>query len=176
MRLYVARHGETQWNVENKVCGSTDIPLTERGLEQAKALAAKVAEIKPDVIIASTMIRARQTAGFAAELCGLEVQTDGRLVEQDFGTFEGADRFDPEFQKLRRYFACRFPSGESVLEMAHRVYSFLEELPGRYPDQTVLLVCHGSVSRAIRTYFVDMTTDEYFNYLPDNGQLVEYEI
>ena len=176
MRLFVARHGETQWNLEDKVCGSTDLPLTEKGLAQAQALADKVAAIKPDVIVASTMLRARQTAAASARRCGSEIITDGRFVEQEFGSFEGASRFDPEFLARRRDFAARFPGGESILEVAHRVYSGLEDLKARYPGKTVLLVCHGSVSRIIRTYFADMPNEEFFTYLPGNGELVYYEL
>lgn len=176
MRIFVARHGETQWNLENKVCGSTDLPLTEKGLAQAEALAEKAAQVKPDVIIASSMIRAQQTAGAVARRLGMEIITEPRLVEQDFGTSEGVDRKDPDFVVRRRWCSAKFPEGESIFQLVHRVYSVLDELPEKYPDQTVLLVCHGSVSRAIRTYFVDMTTEEYFNYLPDNGELVEYTL
>lgn len=176
MRIFVARHGETQWNLENKVCGSTDLPLTEKGLAQAQALAEKAVQVKPDVIIASSMLRAQQTAGAVAHRLGMEIVTEPRLVEQDFGTSEGVDRKDPDFVVRRRWCSAKFPQGESIFQMVHRVYSVLDELPGKYPDKTVLLVCHGSVSRAIRTYFVDMTTEEYFGYLPDNGELVEYTL
>lgn len=176
MRIYVARHGETQWNLENKVCGSTDLPLTEKGLAQAELLAEKVEQIKPDIIIASPMLRARQTAGAVARRLNMQILTDERLVEQDFGTSEGVDRKDPDFVVRRRWCSAKFPQGESIFQMIHRVYSVLDELRVKYPDKTVLLVCHGSVSRAIRTYFVDMTTDEYFNYLPDNAELVEYNM
>lgn len=175
MRLYVARHGQTQWNLEDKVCGSTDLPLTDRGLEQAEALAKIVAALKPDVIIASTMLRARQTAQPSAEACGLPLLTDERIREQDFGTFEGVARLDPEFRALRRNYMYRFPGGESTVQVIHRVYSLLDELRVRYPEKTVLLVCHGSVSRAIRTYFVSMTNEMYSGYYQGNGELAAYE-
>lgn len=174
MVLYVARHGQTQWNLEDKVCGSTDLSLIELGLQQAQSLVQKVVQVKPDVIISSTMLRARQTAQASCEACGISLITDERIVEQDFGTFEGASRFDEEFQTRRRDFAAAFPKGESMLQMCHRVYSFLDEIIEMYKDKTVVVICHGSVARMIRTYFVDMTNDEYFRYLPENAQLVQY--
>lgn len=174
MVLYVARHGQTQWNLEDKVCGSTDLPLTELGLQQARILTDQVVKVKPDVIISSTMLRARQTAQGSCEACGLELITDSRIVEQDFGTFEGASRFDPEFQVRRRNFAAKFPQGESMLQMCHRVYSFLDELAEKYAGRKVVVVCHGSVARMMRTYFADMTNEEYFHYLPGNAELTEY--
>lgn len=176
MALFVARHGQTQWNLEDKVCGSTDLPLTELGLDQARQLSEYVRKTHPDVIIASTMLRARQTAQASAENCGLEILTDARIVEQDFGTFEGVHRKDPQFQINRRNFPYKFPQGESLLQVVHRVYDFLDELRENYAGKTVLVVCHGSVSRVIRTYFVDMTTEEFFHYLPDNAELVEYPL
>lgn len=174
MRLYVARHGQTQWNLEDKVCGSTDLPLTDLGLSQARELAKKAAQIRPDVIIASTMLRARQTAGAAAVLCGVEVLTDERIREQDFGEFEGAGRLDEQFRSVRVNFPYHFPGGESTLRLVQRVYNFLDDVKARFAGKTVLVVCHGSVSRVIRTYFENMTNEEYFRYLPGNGELVEY--
>ena len=78
MRLYVARHGQTQWNLEDKVCGRTDLPLTEVGLEQARLLAERTKDLKIDVIISSPMLRARQTAAPTAALHALEVLVDHR--------------------------------------------------------------------------------------------------
>lgn len=176
MILYVARHGQTQWNLEYKVCGSTDLPLTEEGLRQADVLAEKVVQVKPDVIISSTMIRAMQTAQASCNACGLELITDNRIVEQDFGTYEGIGRFDPEFKTKRRNFAYVFPQGESMMRMGHRVYSFLDDIREKYADKTVVVVCHGSVARMMRTYFISMENEEYFGYLPENAELVKYEI
>ena len=62
MKLYVARHGETEWNALNKVCGRTDLPLTEKGFQQAEKLAERTENLGIDIIIASPMLRARQTA------------------------------------------------------------------------------------------------------------------
>ena len=176
MRLYVARHGQTQWNQENKVCGRTDLPLTETGLEQAKLLAERTKDLKIDVILSSPMLRARQTAVPAASLHGLEILVDERLTEQDYGIYEGVSRFDEGFLAYKRHFAFRYPGGESMMDVAHRVYSLLEEIKERYAGKNVLLVCHGGVCRVIRTYFEDMTNDEYFHYSEDNANVREYEL
>lgn len=63
MKLYVARHGETEWNRLNKVCGRTDSPLTDKGLQQAQLLAERLDSCSIDVIIASPLSRAQETAG-----------------------------------------------------------------------------------------------------------------
>lgn len=174
MKLFVARHGETAWNAEYRVCGRTDLPLTERGLEQAQTLARLTLGRGIDVIVASPMLRAVQTARPAAELLGLPVQTDRRLMEQNFGIYEGVPRNDPAFLANKRQFCVRYPGGESMMDLASRVYAVLEELKMLYPDKNVLIVCHGAVCRTIRSYFQDMTNEAYFSYSPENAALEEY--
>ena len=176
MKLYVARHGETAWNAENKICGRTDLPLTDRGIRQAKALAENMAGIPIERIIASPMIRAQQTAAAVSEVLGIAVQTDARLIEQNFGIFEGKDRKDPGYLANKRMFAYRYPGGESQMDVAHRVYSLIEELKEKYSDESILLVCHGGVCRSVRTYFEDMTNDEYFYFSEENANARMYEL
>ena len=176
MKLYVARHGQTDWNALNKVCGSTDRSLTEKGFEQAEALGEKVKNIGIDVIIASPMTRAQQTAKAVSLALGIDIITDERLREHDYGTFEGFDRTKDEYWQQKCLFAAKFPEGESVLQLAHRVYNAIEDAKAKYPDKNVLFVCHGGVSRMIKTYFEDMTNDEFFHYSPDNASVACYEL
>lgn len=176
MKLYVARHGETEWNASNKICGRTDIPLTERGITQAKQLAENLADAGIDVIIASTMIRARQTAAAVSEKLGIPVLTDARLIEQNFGIYEGLDRKNPDFLANKRQFAYRYPDGESMMDVAYRVYGLIDELKEKYPDKKVLIVCHGGICRVIRTYFENMTNEAYFLYSEENAAARVYEV
>ena len=176
MKLYIARHGETAWNAENLVCGRTDLPLTERGMEQARLLAENAVGKGIEVIIASPLLRARQTAQAVSDAIGVPVEIDQRLIELDFGIFEGKSRKDPGFAYTRTQFPTRYPGGESAFQMAHRVYSCLEDVKQKYAGKTVLLVCHGGVCRMVRSYFMDLTNDEYSNYYADNAALVEYEL
>lgn len=176
MHLYVARHGQTQWNLENKVCGRTDLPLTEEGWKQAWLLAERTKDLQIDVIISSPMLRARQTAEPAAELHGLEILVDDRLIEQDYGIYEGVSRFDEGFLSNKRHFAYRYPGGESMMDVAHRIYSLLDELRQKYVGKNILLVCHGGVCRCVRTYFEDMTNEDYFHYSEENANIRTYEL
>ena len=176
MILYVARHGETAWNALNKVCGRTDIPLTELGQRQAEKLGELVKGLTVHRIISSPMLRAVQTARPAAEILGLEIETDDRLIEQDYGIVEGVDRQDPGFLANKRQFAVRYPGGESMMDVASRVYSLLDELKEKQKDESVLLVCHGGVCRLIRTYFEDMTNEEFFLYSEENANIREYRL
>ena len=176
MKLYAARHGETQWNVENRTCGVTDLPLTEKGFAQAQLLAENTKDLKIDLIISSTMLRARQTAEPVAKLHGVPVLTDKRLVEQNYGIYEGKSRFDEGFLENKRHFAWRYPEGESMMDVAHRIYGLLEEIKQKYPDKNVLLVCHGGVMRLIRSYFENMTNDEYYHSSEKNGAIRDFEL
>ena len=175
MKLYVARHGETAWNAEYLVCGSTDLPLTERGLEQAQVLAGLTLGKGIERIIASPMIRAMQTAEPSGALLGLAVETDDRLREQDYGIYEGVRRDDPAFLANKRQFCVRYPRGESMMDLAARVYGFLYDLKAEHPEETILIVCHGAVCRTIRSFFRDMSNEAYFSYSPENASLTEYE-
>ena len=176
MRIYVARHGQTQWNAENKICGRTDLPLTALGLAQAEELADKVEKLDIDLILSSPMLRARQTAQASAARLDVAIEIDDRLIEQDYGIYEGADRYTPGFLANKRQFACRYPGGESMFQVAARVYSLLEDLKVRYPGKNILLVCHGGICRVIRTYFEDMTNEAYVNYCEDNAAVREYRL
>ena len=174
MTLYATRHGETEWNALNKISGVTDIELTGTGVAQAEA-AAKEAEGRGiNLIIASPMKRALTTAKIIAEHLGVPLETDPRLVEQNYGIYEGKDRRDPGFLANKRQFATRYPGGESMMQLAARVYPLLDEIKEKHADQTVLIVSHGGVSRVLRTYFTDMTNEEYFNYSLENCRIEEY--
>lgn len=176
MRVWVARHGQTQWNVENKVCGRTDLPLTEEGKKQARLLCEKLEKLTIDLMIVSPMVRARQTAAPAAEKYHIPMVIDDRLIEQDYGIYEGVSRFDVGFLNNKRQFAFRYPGGESMMDVACRVYSLLNEIKEKYPDKNILLVCHGGVCRVIRTYFEDMTNEAFFHYSEENAAVREYEL
>ncbi len=176
MKIYVARHGETSYNAQDRVCGATDIPLTPKGLEQAKELAEEVAN-HPDIslMVVSPLLRAQQTAQAVLDRCPMEKRTDVRIREQDYGYFEGRERMEPEFRVARKQFAKPCPQGESLFQMAQRIYNFLDELIQEAPAEEVLLVAHGSAARVLRSYFVPMSNEEYANFYQNNCALEMYE-
>ena len=92
--LYFARHGQTVWNVENKICGATDIELTELGHQQAEELGQAILEqgIQIDEILYSPLIRAKETARHVSEVTGIPMREEMRLKEQNFGKYEGTPR------------------------------------------------------------------------------------
>lgn len=176
MKLYVARHGQTIWNAQNKVCGITDVGLTEKGKDQAEELSSIVQNYNIDVIISSPLKRALETGKIVAEKNNISLQTEELLIEQNYGIYEGVDRKTDSFLANKRNFAYKYPEGESVLQVAYRIYGLIDKLKEQYQGKNILIISHGGVCRIIRTYFQDMTNDEFFNYTLENGKLEEYNL
>ena len=176
MKLYVVRHGRTEYNEKRIFCGRTDIPLCGKGKEQLPTLAENSRTYGLDVIFSSPLIRAVETAQAAADACGVPVITDERLMERNFGDFEGTTVNTDADQDCRYNFAYKYPNGESYLEVAVRVYNFLDEIRAKYADKNVMIVAHGGVCRIIRTYCTNMTDDEFYAFSHPNCAVVEYEI
>lgn len=176
MKLYVTRHGQTAWNRENIVCGTTDISLDETGMEQARETGRKLRDVPFDRVICSPMLRARQTARLILEGREVPMTLDRRIREQDYGVFEGTCRLAQEFLEYKRHFARRYPGGDSQMTTAQRVYDFLEDVGRRFPKETVLVVCHGGICRIIETYFHDMTNEEFFHFRMGNCEVREYDL
>lgn len=176
MDIYVTRHGETEFNKLDLVCGGlTDIPLAQEGRAQAESLSVEIKDLPITKIIVSPLLRARQTASI---LSGgrIPVIVDDRLIEEKFGSYEGGPLYDKKFVELRRNFAYIFPGGESLLLLAHRLYALLDEIPVRWPGDTLLLVCHGAAARMIHTYFNSMSNEEFYNFHMQNCALNHYVI
>ncbi len=177
-KIYFTRHGETFWNVDNKICGATDIGLTDRGHEQAEELGRLIkakldsGEIVIDEIIASPLSRAYDTAKHIADMTGLPLRADDRLREQNFGKYEGTARNGEVFKMDKRNFVQSYDGGESMLRLAQRIYNILDELS--QDDKIYLLVAHNGIVRSVNSYFYDMTNEEYGNYGIKNCELKEY--
>ena len=173
--IYFARHGETVWNVENKICGMTDSPLTEKGRQQARELGQKVKEsgVHIDEILYSPLSRAADTAKAVAAATGLPARCEPRLREQCFGKYEGTPRDGAEFRISKTHFADRYDGGESMMQLAQRRYNLLDELR-QDENKTYLLVAHNGIARVVESYFHDMTNEEYSAAGIKNCELVEY--
>lgn len=176
MMIYFTRHGETEWNSRNIICGRTDIDLSDRGREQAAALGNSIGHDSGICrIISSPMKRAMETARIISERTGIPISgTDVRLTEWDYGVFEGQPRDTPGFAENKLQFGCRMPGGESVLDLAARVYGFIDEAAEKYAGEDILLVCHGGVCRVIETYFRDMTRKEFSEFFMGNCELRKF--
>ena len=170
MKLYTVRHGETEWNVVNRICGRTDIGLTELGYAQAAETAAKLKGTHIDRVIVSPLLRARQTADVICRELELSYTLDARLMEQDYGIYEGGYRFDGEYLRCKRNFFYGFETGESTVQLAHRIFTLVDELKEKYPAESVLLVCHGGVCRMVHMYFHYLDNEDFIHYrIPNAG-------
>ena len=178
MKIYSTRHGQTDYNKNDLILGTTDMELNETGLAQAAELAEKIRsseDIKIDIIISSPMKRARKTAEIVAAANGLEIVIDERLREWDYGRYEGMHRTAEGFHENKLEFGVKMgETGESLLELAHRVYSAIDDIKGSYSGMNVLLVSHGGICRVIETYFNRMTAEQFSNWFMGNCQLLEY--
>ena len=173
--IYFTRHGETVWNVENKICGMTDSPLTARGQQQAQQLGELVRDsgLQIDEILYSPLSRAADTAKAIAAATGLPDRCEPRLREQCFGKYEGTPRDGAEFRISKTHFADRYDGGESMMQLAQRIYNLLDELR-QDENKTYLLVAHNGIARVVESYFHDMTNEEYSAAGIKNCELVEY--
>lgn len=172
--LFVTRHGQTTWNVEERICGRANAPLTEKGLSQANELALKVAETPITKILASPLDRARMTGEIVASYNHLPIETDVRLLEMDFGEYDGDYISDSAyFLELRKNFAFVIPGGESMFQGVARVYPLLDEVLAD-TSETYLLVCHNALMRVIYSYFHSVMTTDYFSLNIDNCELVTF--
>lgn len=177
-KIYFVRHGETFWNVDNKICGATDIGLTDRGHEQARETGELIkerldsGEIHIDEIIASPLSRAFDTAKHISDMTGLPLRADERLREQNFGKYEGTPRNGEIFKQDKRNFVNSYEGGESMLRLAQRIYNLLDELA--QDDKIYLLVAHNGIVRCVNSYFYDMTNEEYGDFGIKNCELKEY--
>ena len=153
-RVVFWRHGRTEWNVENRFQGATDVPLDEVGVSQAVAAAPALARMAPTAIVSSDLARARVTAEALGELVGLDVATDPMLRETDGGQWQGRTRAeivaaDPEL--FRGWVAgndVRPPGGESRDEVVARVVGCVRtRLDGLAEGGTLVVVSHGGAIR-----------------------------
>ena len=175
--FYFARHGQTVWNVENKICGATDIGLTENGRQQARELGQKILDeqIHIDEILYSPLSRAADTARYVSEITGIPARMEPRFKEQNFGKWESTPRGGAEFKVAKQSFACSYEGGESMLRLAQRIYNLLDEIKAQSEEKNYILVAHNGIARVVQSYFTDMTNEEFAGYGVKNCEVVRYD-
>jgi probable phosphoglycerate mutase len=173
--VYFVRHGQTVWNVENKICGKTDIALTELGHRQAVETGELILKegIKADEILYSPLVRAADTARHISEVTGIPARMEKRLIEQNFGKWESTARNGAEFRKAKEQFCHSYEGGESMLHLAQRIYNLLDDI--KADDKTYILVAHNGIARVVNSYFHDMTNEEYAAFGVKNCAVLKYE-
>ena len=176
-KIIIVRHGETQYNVERRLQGWTDIPLNDNGHAQAKRVATRLANELINTIYSSDHQRAHQTAIQIASLHGLKPHKRLALREDRMGIFEGwqwEKEPNAHLQKLwgdRDYYhklgdmQWKVEGGESLMEHTRRVRRFLRQIETKHPNDTVAVVSHGgTINRIMEIYGFKRVTDDYISF------------
>lgn len=165
--VYLARHGESDWNAANRFQGHSDRPLTELGRRQAEALADALAAAEAlDAVYSSPLRRALDTAAAVGARLGLEPIPVTDLREVDVGAWTGLSRAEVQ-ERFPEAFARwldggeGWTDGESYAEMSDRVLAALLQIAGAHPDRPVLVVSHGGPIRAIQAAAAGMDVHAY---------------
>lgn len=148
--IYLIRHGETDWNREQRYQGQQDIPLNSKGIKQAQLMAESLNGHHFSALYSSDLIRAYQTALEIAKNVKLSITTHPALREINQGEWEGKfikDVLASNEAEVRAVYqnpyTARKPGGESIAEVAERMYAYLDHLAEKHDEQTIIVVSHG---------------------------------
>ena len=180
--IYVLRHGETLWNVEGRLQGQKDSPLTLRGIAQARAVAGLLYEMldEPSAFefVASPLARTWQTAVIVCQTLGLDCGTirfEPRLAEHHYGVWEGLTWQEIEAgfpdlwaQRQADRWAFQVPGGESYALVALRIREWLDEQPR---NAKVVVVGHGLAGRVLRGIYAGLPREEIMEMKEPQGRL-----
>jgi alpha-ribazole phosphatase len=180
MRLYLVRHGQTDWNLNHRFQGQTDVPLDPTGEEQARRIAQRLSSVPIDAVYSSDLTRAVQTAETIAGHHRLKVIPDQRWRELAFGAWEGLT-----YQEIKSMapdliekwqtdpLQAAAPGGETLLQLAARVQSALDDLRTRHADQTVLLALHGGPIQVLLCLALGVDLSRYWQFSISSASLTE---
>ena len=175
-KLILVRHGETEWNVERRFQGQSDIALSEVGREQAKQLAERFPLRQVDSVYSSDLSRARETAAQIAQKFGCEVHPEADLREMNFGEWEGLSHEEihrrwPEAESdlwLRPDLLCT-PGGETVQQVQERAMQTIDRILATEPeDSAIVIVAHGAVIRSILCAMLHIPLRYFWSIRQDN--------
>jgi alpha-ribazole phosphatase len=178
MNLLLIRHGQTNWNLEQRFQGQSDIPLNKTGRKQAHALAERFSTEQFDAVYSSDLQRATETANIITQMSGCK--PDLRLREVNFGDWEGLtyDEIKAKHpETLAAWEADIFknapPHGETLEGLAVRVQSMLDELREKHEDQKVLVVAHGGVLQTLTCLALKLPPTMYWQFHLSTASLSE---
>lgn len=162
--LVLVRHGQSQWNLENRFTGNADVPLTDQGREEAHGAAQKIRHIIFDHAFTSLLVRARDTLDIILgdiDQIQVPIVKSSALNERSYGDLQGLNKSEmaiqygtPQIELWRRSYDVQPPGGESLKDTAKRVIPFYQQEiePLLIADKNVLVVAHGNSLRALMMY------------------------
>ena len=187
-KLVLIRHGESQWNLENRFTGWVDVPLSPKGIEEAKAAGKKLAGFKFDRAFSSVLARANETLRLVLEgigQTGIPLDKDKALNERMYGELQGlnkaetAKKFGDEQVKIwRRSYDVRPPGGESLKDTAERVLPYYDSRIKPYvlKGETILIAAHGNSLRALVMQLEQLTREQVLELNIPTGAPLLYEL
>ncbi|NTS76336.1 histidine phosphatase family protein [Catenovulum sp. SM1970] len=186
-RFFLARHGQTEWNLQHRIQGQLDSPLTPLGQQQMQALADSLSAVKIDHIYSSTLGRAVQSAECCQVLSEFAVKSHEGLNERDFGTWQGqllsAIETLPDYNDICwQVNNSKPPEGETSLACQTRGINALQTLAVKHPNQSLLIIVHGEWLRCTLAAIGDVEFNQAYQianascfeleYQADNQKLV----
>jgi broad specificity phosphatase PhoE len=180
LRIYLARHGQTDWNVARRLQGGTDVPLNPKGRRQAAELADRLAGVRLDRIYSSALQRSRQTAEALEGRAPLEALSG--LNEQSLGAFEGLYRDGRDAQREAEYERRsldpddRLDGGESANQHFTRVEATVRRIRDKHPRGSILIVGHGGTNLLVLRALLSLSAEEAARVEQANDELYMVEI
>ena len=186
-RLVLLRHGESQWNLENRFTGWVDVPLSAKGEEEAREAGKKLIGYRFDRAFTSVLTRAIETLRIVLEVIGqshIPIEKDQALNERMYGELQGLDKAETakkygeqQVKLWRRSYDVRPPGGESLRDTAERVLPYYESRikPHLLAGETILIVAHGNSLRALVMHLDRLTPDQVLELNIPTGAPLLYE-
>jgi len=175
LRLYIARHGETDWNLAHRLQGWTDRPLDDTGRRQAMELAESLKGVHLDAIYSSTLSRSRDTAQ-AVAAGSLTVKSLPGLRERNYGKFQGGSDTDPDYLKRVNAWDDAMDGGETLTQLLARARESLALIRREHPSGNVLIVSHRITNQMILRALMDLTPEQAVKIEQGNDEVYLVEI
>ena len=187
-RLVLLRHGESQWNLENRITGWVDVPLSARGVQEARNAGEKLRPYRFDRAFTSVLQRANETLRLALEVIGqtaVPTEKDKALNERMYGELQGLNKAetakkygDDQVKIWRRSYDVRPPGGESLQDTAERVLPYYEKVikPRLLAGETILIAAHGNSLRALVMELEHLTREQVLELNIPTGAPLLYEL
>ncbi len=187
-KLVLIRHGESQWNLENRFTGWVDVPLSPKGIEEAKAAAKKLAGFSFNRAFSSVLARANETMRIILEALGqtaIPIEKDKALNERMYGELQGLNKAetvkkygDEQVKIWRRSYDVRPPGGESLKDTAERVLPYYDSRikPSVLKGETILIAAHGNSLRALVMQLDQLTREQVLELNIPTGAPLLYEL
>jgi 2,3-bisphosphoglycerate-dependent phosphoglycerate mutase len=186
-RLVLLRHGESQWNLENRFTGWVDVPLSAKGVEEAKRAGGKLRGFTVDRAFSSVLARANETLRIVLEVLGqtnIPIEKDKALNERMYGDLQGLNKAetakkygDAQVKIWRRSYDVKPPGGESLKDTAERALPYYEKMvkPHLVKGETIIIAAHGNSLRALVMELDQLSKEEVLELNIPTGVPLLYE-